>query len=84
MRKNEERIKTPDGALKQETLNKQIGAKIDADLWMQMRMLALMQGTTATKLLNEAMREYLDKHRSRRGGKKAGDRGFPLDRSGSE
>lgn len=41
---------------------KQIGAKIDPVLWQEMRVLALRTGRTATDLLNEAMREYLERH----------------------
>ncbi len=48
--------------MKESKEGKQIGAKIDADLWWSLRTLAFQKGTTATKLLNEAMREYLERH----------------------
>ena len=63
MEKNSRRIKARDSASKQEVLNKQVGAKIDAELWKQMRVLAIEQGTTATRLLNDAMREYIERHK---------------------
>ena len=49
------------------TESKQIGAKIDATLWKELRKLAIEQDRTATQLLNEAMREYLAKHKSKGG-----------------
>lgn len=41
---------------------KQIGFKIDQDLWHKLRVLALTQNRTATELLEESMKEYLAKH----------------------
>ncbi len=42
---------------------RQIGAKVSVELWKQMRMLALEQGRDATQLLDEAMAEYIKKHK---------------------
>jgi hypothetical protein len=41
---------------------KMIGVKIDSALWKRFKIFALQKDTTATKLLEEAMREYLRKH----------------------
>ena len=38
---------------------KQIGVKIDSELWMEMKILALKQGRTGGELLEEAIRLYL-------------------------
>ena len=41
---------------------KQIGVKIDAGLWINMKKLALDQGRTSGELLEDALRLYLEKH----------------------
>ena len=41
---------------------KQVGAKIDADLWKQLRMIALEESTQAGALLDQAMKEFIEKH----------------------
>ncbi len=41
---------------------KQLGIKVDVDLWRRFRTLAFQQDRTATELLEEAMREYLERH----------------------
>ena len=38
---------------------RQIGVKLNHDLWVQLKILALKKGRTAGELLEEAMREYL-------------------------
>jgi len=48
---------------KEETPRKQIGVKLDMDLWRELRILALEEDRTAGELLEEAMREYLERHR---------------------
>lgn len=53
-----ERTKWPEGYKP-----KQIGVKIDPALWKELRLLALKQDRTATELLEEAMKEYIKKHR---------------------
>ena len=47
---------------KKQPERKQIGVKIDSELWMQIKILALKQGRTAGELLQDAMRLYLEKH----------------------
>lgn len=42
---------------------KQIGVKLDVELWREVKALAIMQGTTGGELLEKAMREYLERHR---------------------
>lgn len=44
---------------KKQPERKQIGVKIDSELWMQIKILALKQGQTGGALLEEAMRLYL-------------------------
>ncbi len=44
---------------KKQLERKQIGVKIDSELWMQIKILALKQGRTAGELLEDAMRLYL-------------------------
>ena len=41
---------------------KQIGVKLDSELWRDMKILALKMDKTAGALLEEAIREYLAKH----------------------
>jgi predicted transcriptional regulator len=41
---------------------KQLGVKVNIDLWREFRMLAIKQDRTATELLKEAMEEYLERH----------------------
>ena len=53
--------KGPEG--KEETPRKQIGVKLDVDLWKDLRKLALDMDRTGGELLEEAMREYLAKHK---------------------
>jgi hypothetical protein len=48
---------------------KQIGVKIDPELWKEMRVLALQQDITATEALNRAMREYLERHGDKESGR---------------
>lgn len=43
---------------------RQIGVKLDSELWRQVRILALEQDRTAGELLEDAMREYLEKQRN--------------------
>ena len=40
---------------------RQIGVKLNSELWRQVRILALEQDRTAGELLEDAMREYLTK-----------------------
>jgi hypothetical protein len=51
---------------KQESPRKQIGVKLDVDLWREIRVLALETDRTAGELLEEAMQEYLVKHKGGR------------------
>lgn len=44
---------------------KQLGVKLDAALWKQMKMLALQEDKTATELMNKAMAEFIARHRGR-------------------
>ncbi len=44
---------------------RQLGVKIDPMLWKELRMLALQQDTTATDLLERAIKEYVTNHRVR-------------------
>lgn len=46
---------------------KQIGAKINARLWKEIRMIALETDRLATDLLNEAMQDFIKKHGKGRG-----------------
>lgn len=39
---------------------KQIGVKINSELWKRIKILALEQGRTAGELLEEALRAYLE------------------------
>ena len=39
----------------------QPGARVDPDLWLEFRQLALTQKRSASDLLEEAMREYLER-----------------------
>ncbi len=41
---------------------KQVGTKLDPELYRQIRALALLQGRRAGELIDEAMREYLMRH----------------------
>jgi predicted transcriptional regulator len=41
---------------------KQIGVKLDSELWREMKILALRMDKTAGELLEEAIREYLASH----------------------
>jgi hypothetical protein len=43
-------------------VRKQIGCKLDSELWREVKILALKQGRTAGELLEDAMREYLLTH----------------------
>jgi len=45
---------------------KQIGVKLDVDLWREIRVLALETDHTAGEVLEEAMRDYLVKHKKGR------------------
>jgi len=47
---------------KDKTERKQLGVKIDQDLWRELKILALRLGRTATELLEASMKEYLAKH----------------------
>ncbi len=42
---------------------KQIGVKLNQDLWRELKILALKQDRTAGELLEDAMREYLKRHK---------------------
>ena len=53
--------KKPEG--KKESARKQIGVKLDVDLWHEIKVLAVVTHRTAGALLEEALREYLEKHR---------------------
>ena len=48
---------------KGERERKQIGVKLDVDLWRELRILALEKDRTAGDLLEEAMREYVARHK---------------------
>jgi len=48
---------------KGEPVRKQIGVKLDQDLWRRLKILALKQDRTAGELLEEAMGEYLNRHK---------------------
>ncbi len=41
---------------------RQIGVKLDSELWREMKILALKMDKTAGKLLEEAIKAYLAKH----------------------
>jgi hypothetical protein len=41
---------------------RQIGVKLDPELWREMKILALRMDKTAGELLEEAIREYLASH----------------------
>jgi len=47
---------------KKQPERKQIGVKIDSELWTQMKITALEEGRTAGELLEEAIRLYLEKY----------------------
>jgi predicted transcriptional regulator len=51
------------GTEKRKPDRRQIGVKLNSDLWREMRVLALQRDRTAGELLEEAMREYLEKQR---------------------
>jgi predicted DNA-binding ribbon-helix-helix protein len=40
---------------------KQTGVKLDLELWREFKSIAVRRGSTATELLEEAMRDYLKK-----------------------
>lgn len=42
---------------------RQLGVKINPSLWKQMKLLAVAQDKTATELLEQAMVEYIEKHK---------------------
>jgi len=42
------------------TARKQIGCKLNAELWMQIKILALKKGITSGEMLEMAMKEYLE------------------------
>jgi predicted transcriptional regulator len=42
---------------------KQVGTKLDPDIYRQIRILALQQGRTAGSVIDEALREYIAKQR---------------------
>jgi hypothetical protein len=58
---------------------RQIGIRLDMGLWRSIKMIALEQDRTATEVLEDAMREYIDRHHpvilvtNRPGGSKMGD-----------
>jgi predicted transcriptional regulator len=51
---------------KERRARKQIGVKLDVDLWREIRVLAVETDRTAGELLEEAMREHLERHRRAR------------------
>ena len=51
---------------KKQPERKQIGVKIDSELWMQIKILALKQGRTGGQLLEDALRLYLGKYDDKR------------------
>lgn len=44
---------------------KQVGAKLDPEIYRQLRALALLQGRQAGELIDEAMRDLLAKYKIR-------------------
>lgn len=44
---------------------KQIGAKVDPETYRQIRAQAVLRGRTVGDLIDEAIREWLDKHREK-------------------
>jgi hypothetical protein len=50
---------------KKEQERKQLGVLINSVLWTQIKILALQQGRNATEVLEDAMREYLQKHKGK-------------------
>jgi hypothetical protein len=54
------------GKAKEKPGRRQIGVKLDMDVWRDLKILALEKDRTAGELLEEAMREYLAKHRKGR------------------
>ncbi len=40
---------------------KQIGVKIDVDLWREIKILALKENRTAGEILEDSLRDYLEK-----------------------
>ena len=47
---------------RKEIERKQIGVKIDTALWTQLKILALKQGKDGFEVLEEAIREYVERH----------------------
>ena len=48
--------------VKRKPERRQIGVKLDPELWREMKILALKMDKTAGELLEEAIREYLASH----------------------
>ena len=48
--------------VKRKPERRQIGVKLDPELWREMKILALKKDKTAGELLEEAIREYLASH----------------------
>ncbi len=48
---------------KDKPARKQIGVKLNQDLWRELKILALQQDRTAGELLEDAMEEYLKRHK---------------------
>ena len=55
-------MKRKRGTPKKEPERRQIGCKLDTDLWTRIKILALKKGVTGGELLEDAIREYLAKH----------------------
>ncbi len=47
---------------KPKPIRRQLGILFSEGLWIRLRMLALEQRRTGTELMEEAVREYLEKH----------------------
>ena len=59
MEPNEKKKSTGAGG----TTKKNIGVKVDEQIWRQFRALAISQGKTAGDLLDKLMAEYVSKYR---------------------
>ena len=47
--------------------SQQIGVRVNPTIWREIRLLAMQQDKTATELLNQAMEDFVKKHKKGRG-----------------
>lgn len=46
----------------EQKLYKQVGVKFDVEKWRRLKIMAAIQGRTVTVLLDDAIKDYLERH----------------------